>query len=1226
MNFLDAISKLSDRLKQKLNSHLKGIITDETFKLLDTLLAGTKDLLTKQEQAHLRQALEQAFKNNNQLRDFLNNEKENQQTIGQIIFGDNIAIAMGYGVVISGSVQGDVNINHHHLPKPIPRILTSIPFIDDLTQVVGRGTELKKVTNLLEGSSKPLLVNGANRVGKTTLAKAFLTENNQQFQHIAWMNVAGGDLKKAFAENQQLIDSLDLSKDIQQLKKGEAYNDKAFEIIINRMRILERKEEEGNRYNLLIIDDADTDLQGAEMLTHITLAPHWKVLVTSREDLAGLKKYHLKLLPKEDTKKLFYLHYKYKLSEQQVELAKQQTGVDTLIERIIKLDDYHTLNIEQISKGANTQGMLLKEVFDTLQEKGVGVFADKNSKSSVTHNLRDERGFNFFRTNYLRKRLREANKGLRDVGICCIRGMAGIGKTFFAHEIANNKKRDDRYDIIWWIDADKGKIDPSLKEFAFKEGIDTTKGRQVWMDSLKKHLKHKRWLLIYDNACDTQSKGEITTFYKENIIAPDATKKQQVLITSRNSYWTSIEKDIMEVKLKYWTNEEINEFLGQKKIDVPDETQLDILSNLPLAAALARSFLIDQEEGKRDFTTFYERWEATYNSVGTDYMLDDLDNLSDFYKDSHNDPQKKYKSLFAIIELSFKNLKKPLQNLLKDICCFAPDEIPMKVLYGRNETAEPFGSANYPDLKDKLTKLEKFSFVASQQEGKEQYSIHRLTQQSIRIIAKPKGQLDTKVKNGVTLLKNAFKAKDPENWALIPHVDAIFDQARVLSLNEVRKDATDLFYEAGMFHYDMGETIRAEDFLEMTSKLMENDAALEANVHMRLAKLLFLKGKDGFEQAEKFANKAVKYFEQVGDVENEVKCKNEVLVKIRQRKCEFDKAQELFEDIKEIYTDNEKFKDKLSGMYHNIASLHWTWGRKNTPKGEGKNDYETSVHYFKKALEASDEAIEEHEEKRILAKGAKEKREQEGIISNKLLYQAVSRMIFGAVYGLLKQFDKQAEQHKQALTHFKNQAKEKRRLAYTAYYMLAYGWDRETLNAEDASIGKCDYFEEPGFKEIELIKLIGEQKMYLATNEKEEEGEKTEEQKKKEEQKDEKYTLIAKIVTLRLAIRQEKMPEKYENIPSIFVPENLNAAFIKLKGQLEEMKYILKEDGVEKERYYDVDTCSVSAVLDYGAYLYSIDDLKKAKKVMTLAKAMTHNIMYHRELELNSLCEKLGIA
>lgn len=402
---------------------------------------------------------------------------------------------------------------------------------------------------------------------------------------------------------------------------------------------------------------------------------------------------------------------------------------------------------------------------------------------------------------------------------------------------------------------------------------------------------------------------------------------------------------------------------------------------------------------------------------------------------------------------------------------------------------------------------------------------------------------------------------------------------------------------------------------------MENDVALEANVQMRLAKLLFLKGKTEFGPATDLANKAVQYFEQVGDVKSEVECKNEVLVKIHQRKCEFDGAQKLFGDIEKIYTGDEKFKDKLSGMYHNMASLHWTWGRKHTPedesKGKGKNDYETSVNYFKKALEAGNKAIKTLDDKRTIAEDEQDYKEVEeltGAIESKLLYQGVSRMIFGAVYGLLKEFDKQAEQHKQALTHFKNQAKEKRRLAYTAYYMLAYGWDKETLNAEDASIGNCDYFEEDGFKEVELMQLVDEQKAYL------------EKGKGKEKKKDEKYEVITKIVTLRLEVRRQTNPERYEKMSKWFTAKEPRSAFLLLKNRLEKMKYTPEKDEVKEERYYDVDTCSVSAVLDYASYSLSVDKLDEAKEAAILAKAMTKDIMYHREPELASLCEKLGIA
>ena len=455
------------------------------------------------------------------------------------------------------------------------------------------------------------------------------------------------------------------------------------------------------------------------------------------------------------------------------------------------------------------------------------------------------------------------------------------------------------------------------------------------------------------------------------------------------------------------------------------------------------------------------------------------------------------------------------------------------------------------------------------------------------------------------MLKNSFKASDSENWALIPHVDAIFDKAKEVPLNGTKEDARELFDEAGNFHYDMGETGKAEGFFGKTSELADNGSKFKAHADMKLAKTLFLKGKDWFSQAIDLAKSAEQYFEQNNDLEELLECKNGVLLKIHQRKCEFDKAEALFKDIIDISAKEERFKDKLSGIYHNLASLHWTWGRETTPEGKGKNDYETSVHYFHEALKAGSEAVAKLEKKKMLAKTEEDKKKLGGTIEIKRLYRNVSRMIFGAVYGLLKEFDKQTEQHEEALTYFKDKAKEKRRLAYTAYYMLSYGWDKEQLNEEDSDIGKCNYFDQPGFTEMELMQLIEEQSVHLG--------------------KDEKYELITKIVKLRLAVRQKTNPDKYANAPATFTTENLYEAFVILEGQLEEMKYTPEKDGVQQVRYYDVDTCSVSAVLDYGAYLLSAGESDKAKEAMTLARAMTKDIMYHREPELTSVCKKLNM-
>jgi tetratricopeptide (TPR) repeat protein len=372
MDILLAIDNLSDQAKNRLRVILKDCISVQAFELLEALHTRAKLFLTVEEHQYLGQELEQAFKNETILKKFLNHEKENQQTIGQIIFGDNIAIAKGYGVVISAPVMGDVNITHNHIDKPVPRILTTTPQIDT-SQVVGRDTDVAKIKDLLKVSDKVLLMNGLGGIGKTTVAKVFLKENDTTFQHIAWLDVIGNNVKEAFVANQQLIDSLHLRETINSLERNKDYFENAFTIIINRMRKLEC--DDNAPHNLLIIDNAQQDIEHSQTLDYIALKPHWKVLVTSREDLLGFEKYTLGLLSPTDAKALFYLHYTYKLAEQE--------NADALIDEVLELIDYHTVSIELISKTAQARRLTLDKVLEHLKKKGLAILKDEGDDGYI---------------------------------------------------------------------------------------------------------------------------------------------------------------------------------------------------------------------------------------------------------------------------------------------------------------------------------------------------------------------------------------------------------------------------------------------------------------------------------------------------------------------------------------------------------------------------------------------------------------------------------------------------------------------------------------------------------------------------------------------------------------------------------------------------------------------------------------------------------------------------
>ncbi|MFT4033322.1 MAG: hypothetical protein QM669_12950 [Siphonobacter sp.] len=185
-------------------------------------------------------------------------------------------------------------------------------------------------------------------------------------------------------------------------------------------------------------------------------------------------------------------------------------------------------------------------------------------------------------------------------------------------------------------------------------------------------------------------------------------------------------------------------------------------------------------------------------------------------------------------------------------------------------------------------------------------------------------------------------------------------------------------------------------------------------------------------------------------------------------------------------------------------------------------------------------------------------------------------MLYGAVLGLLKRFPEKDTNLVEARAIFKKE-NERRKYSYATYYMLCYGWEQQKLKNNLVT----------SFDEESLIEDFYKNKLILSS--------------------DEKYLICERIIRLRKAVRKNNT-------------EDATKAHQELYDQLEDMKYT-QDDNV---RYYDVDTLSVSAFLDYAEYLYELKDNKNAKTVIEQALAITKDIEYPRRSQLDKLASNLS--
>ncbi|MCX6215600.1 NB-ARC domain-containing protein [Spirosoma sp.] len=804
------------------------------------------------------------------------------------------------------------------------------------------------------------------------------------------------------------------------------------------------------------------------------------------------------------------------------------------------------------------------------------------------------------------------NEKISDNHKICIVGEPGMGKSFLARQVVysifldEQQKTDSRkYDIIWWIDADTNKVENELIELAeevfskntvskwlAKAGTGDAIGNVGVIKELFKELKDQSWLIVFDNAMDTDMNTrfgpEPVTFeeYAKKYL-PQTTTKGHLLLTSRNKSWvirSKVKYPFQPLYLEKWTDESVKAYLEKsenpkRKITVSSLEQVRIFQGLPLAVSIAKARILEINNPNR-FAIFYQAWSEGFKKIEKeDYDTD--------------------RNLLTTIDVSYQTLSGDLKHLINILVCFAPDDLPVLSLYEHNV-----------DIEDTLDYIERLSLGRYDESAKPPlYSMHRLVQECIKELQVKNGTLDTSYRYAINLLAKRFNAIFGKDNTLISlllsHADALAyvmrTEQKSFSMSELEKnEAALLFINAGQYHFDAGDNKQAIEQFESAISIT-TDEVLIAKAKKGLANVLFLLGKSHLDEAEEFARAAADYFKKLPNKTDYIDCQNDVVGKILQRKCEFKECEEItlstdvivkeyiynnvgesnvFEHIVEKYVRNEvdKIAEKQGSVYHNLGSLYWTWGR---PGNGDISDYERARNYFvlaigfqQKMVDALKRGVDRFTDKDIRDR-------LEVAVGRKTFFLNVSRMIYGAVLGLSKLYSGeqgQWAQHLAAFDDFKERAFEKRRYAYTAYYKLAFSWDREVLLKELPD----------KFSKNDLIQEVLRYDDVLTGN-------------------DEKFDLIKKIVNLREAVR---IPTK-QNVAGSYYND--------LKTQLEAMKYEFNRDGQPIFRYYDVDTFSVSAILDYAAFLSINGYQTEAQEVASYGLKVTNGIDYPRIDELEAL-------
>ena len=195
-------------------------------------------------------------------------------------------------------------------------------------EIIGRKEDLKVLHDLLYNDQRIVVINGFGGIGKTTLARAYISEYYEDYMHIVWITQVSENIINDFINAEGLLQNLEI-------KAANPEPQQLFSEVIRKLKSITE------RPNLLVIDNAEQSLKQYKDL--LPSQPNWHLLVTSREEITGFHRKIIDFLSEEQSIQLFqkfYTHHKL---------------TDANIKELVKSVDYHTLAIEILAKTAQLQ-------------------------------------------------------------------------------------------------------------------------------------------------------------------------------------------------------------------------------------------------------------------------------------------------------------------------------------------------------------------------------------------------------------------------------------------------------------------------------------------------------------------------------------------------------------------------------------------------------------------------------------------------------------------------------------------------------------------------------------------------------------------------------------------------------------------------------------------------------------------------------------------------------
>ena len=351
------------------------------------------------------------------------------------------------------------------------------------------------------------------------------------------------------------------------------------------------------------------------------------------------------------------------------------------------------------------------------------------------------------------------NRGgeLRAVELC---GLGGAGKTSVAVEFA--RRHLDGYAVVWQFAAQEATtLTAQFGELAALLGArsrgDT--GDPVAQVHSMLAVIPGQWLLIFDNVQDEVS--------VQSVLPP--TGNGRILITSQNPHWTfgrvievpALDDDVAAAFLQERTGSTDQSAARQLARD---------LGGLPLALEQACAFMTETGRGISEYLSIFRKRRSDLLQRG--------------------EPPDHHGHIVATWSLTFDQIQKgtPLAiGLLRILACFAPDNIPIRVLLrNRPDLARTFSPEVAPlivplledslDADDAVAALRRYSLIGAPADGT--VSIHRLVQ-AITLDQITPAQAAAWQQAAASLIRSALPTdpQDPDNWQAfkeqLPHAEVV---------------------------------------------------------------------------------------------------------------------------------------------------------------------------------------------------------------------------------------------------------------------------------------------------------------------------------------------------------------------------------------------------------------------------------------------------------------------